>query len=514
MSKLVKFGSKAQKKLLKGVNTLAKAVQVTLGPKGRNVVIREKSETFSTKDGATVSKAVVLKDSFENMGALLVKEAALKTKEKAGDGTTTSVILAQAMVEEGFRYLFSGVHPMQIKKGMDKGLKTLITKLQSMAKKVSKENEIEKIATISANNDREIGLVVSEAINKVGKEGIVTLDQSKGLETSLELVRGMKIDKGYLSPYFVNCPEKMTVEYENVSILLFDQKLSGVNDIVPYLEKFSDDHSNPLLVIAKDIEGEALSTLVLNKIKVGLPIVAVKTPSFGDEILEDLALLTGANIISQDSEDKIVFGHAKKITISKSQTTIIDGSGDKEKIEEQKKLLKAQIQNTKNSEVLEERLAKLSGKVAVIYIGAATELELKEKKAKVEDALNATKAALNGGIVVGGGASYIRAISSLENLNLSNDEQVGVKILQYALMFPTKTIGENAGRQGDVLVEKLLEEEESIGYDALENTFCNMHEKGIIDPVFVCITALENAVSIASMLLTCSAVAVENKKNH
>jgi len=519
MAKMIEFKDKGQKHLLQGIKTLAKGVKVTLGPRGRNVVIRRGIETESTKDGATVAREIVLKDPFENMGAQLIKEAALKTSERSGDGTTTSIVLAEAMVQEGLKYVFSGANPTLIKQGMDKSVNHLLQFLSSMTKKIAGKDQIKQIATLSANNDSSIGAIVTDALEKVGKEGIVTLGEAKGIETELELVEGMQFDKGYISPYFVTNAEKMTVEFENFHLLIVDHKISSAGKIVPFLEKFAENKTGSLLILAEDIEAEALSTIVVNKIKVGHSLCAVKAPGIGEDrkaLLEDIAILTGAKVVSKDygldleTVDLQVLGRAKKASISKEKTLIIDGFGKQTEIEERKSFIKTQMEEAVDLKLqkLEERLAKLATGVAIIKLGASTEAEMKEKKFRVEDALSATKAAISEGIVVGGGVALLRAISALDTLSFSDDRDFGVSIIKHACKAPAKTIAENCGNEGSYIVEKILEKEGNEGYNGLKNYFSNLLEDGVIDPVLVTKSALRYAASISSMILTCSAMIV------
>ncbi len=525
MSKMLKFNEEALKALLKGVKTLAQAVKVTLGPKGRNVVIgRGAGAPLSTKDGVTVAKEIVLKDEFENMGAALVKESAAKTADTAGDGTTTAIVLAEAIFASGVKNVTAGVNPMSLKRGIDKAVVVLCEALSKMAKEVKSRSEIEQIATISANNDREIGQMIAEAMEKVGRDGTITISEAKGIETVLEVVEGLQFDKGYASPYFVTNAEKMTVELEAPLILVTDKKISTVKELVPILEKVVEGGQRPLLIIAEDIEGEALTTLVLNKIQGGFPLCAVKAPAFGDRrkaMLQDIAILTGATLVSEEVglvlEDVglEVLGKAKKVKVRKDDTTIIDGNGNKKEIEERVASIQAEIDNCTSDydrEKLQERLSKLSGGVGVISVGAPTETELKEKKGRVEDALHATRAAVEEGIVPGGGVALLRASKALDTLKLSSDEQVGVNIVREAIFAPAITIAQNCGEQGNLIAEKIFEKEGSFGYNGLTGTFSDLVADGVIDPVKVTKKALQNAASIAGLLLTVDVVIVDKPK--
>lgn len=522
MSKILKFDEEALKAILSGVKTLAKAVIVTLGPKGRNVVIKkEYGSPLSTKDGVTVAKEIVLKDKFENMGAQLVKEAASKTCDVAGDGTTTAIVLAEAILSEGIKNVTAGASPMSVKRGIEKAVNHVIEALNGIATQVSKHEEIEQVATISANNDKEIGLLIAKGMQKVGKDGTITIAEAKGIETTLDVVEGMQFDKGYVSPYFVTNGEKMSAELSDVRILLTDKKLSTAKEVVPVLEKAMEQGQKPLLIIADDIEGEALATLVVNKLKAGLPICAVKAPAFGDrrkEMLQDIAVLTGATVVSEEvglSLEEItpqMFGKAKAVKIKKDETTIIDGLGNAKKVEERVAQIKHQIAHVTSDydrEKLEERLAKLTGGVGVIYVGAGTEAELKEKKARVEDALHATRAAVLGGIVAGGGVALIRAMKSLDSLKLPADEAVGIEIVRQACMAPAVAIANNCGERGHVIAEKIAEKEGSYGYNGLTGVFEDLIKAGVVDPVLVTINALKNGASVSSLLITVAAMVTD-----
>lgn len=517
MSKLFKYNDQALKALLKGVKVLSKTVSITLGPRGRNVVIRrEYGSPLSTKDGVTVAKEINLKDKFENMGAELVKEAASRTSDMAGDGTTTAIVLADAIFSEGVKNVIAGANPMGIKKGIDRSVKVLCDQLNSMAKSVKSESEITQIATISANNDEEIGKIISDAMQKVGKDGIVTIGEAKGTETVLDVVEGMQFDKGYLSPYFITNPDKMSVELDNSFILITDKKISTAKEIVPFLEKLVNAGAAPLLIIADDIEGEALATLVVNKIKAGLSVCAVKAPAFGDrrkEILEDIAIVCGATVVSDEVGLNIeeigleVLGRAKKIKVSKDETTIVDGKGKSDLIKKRISQIKKQLElstSDYDKEKLEERLAKLGGGVAVINIGAFTETEMKEKKARIEDALHATRAAIAEGIVPGGGVALLRSSKALEEIKAEGDELIGVQIVKKACYAPIIAIANNCGREGNLIAEKVLEGANSFGYNGIKDEFSDLVKDGVLDPVLVTKSALKNAASVASMLISIS----------
>ncbi|NGX59921.1 MAG: 60 kDa chaperonin 1 [Chlamydiae bacterium] len=517
MAKMLKFREQALKSLLKGVKTLSKAVVVTLGPRGRNVVINKGfGSPLSTKDGVTVAKEVVLKNKFENLGASLVKEASSKTADMAGDGTTTAIVLAEAIFIGGVKNVIAGANPMLVKKGIEKAAKVLSDALTVQAKKVSSQEEIQQIATISANNDADIGVMIAKAMEKVGKDGSITTAEAKGIETTLDVVEGMQFDKGYCSPYFITNAEKMTVELENAQILITDKKLSNARDLVPILEKIMEKEQKPLLIIAEDIDGEALATLVVNKLKAGMPVCAVKAPAFGDRrkaILQDIAILTGATLVTEEVGLKLeevgpeVLGRAATMKVSKEEATIVGGAGDKSEIEKRAQQIRAEIENSTSDydkEKLQERLAKLTGGVAVIEIGAATETEMKEKKARVEDALHATRAAVLEGIVAGGGVALIRAASSLDNLKLSPEEMIGVEIVRKATLSPAIAIANNCGQQGNMIAEKIAEKEGAFGYNGLTDSFGDLIKEGVIDPVLVTKSALMNACSIAGILVTIS----------
>jgi chaperonin GroEL len=519
MAKMLQFNQDALKSILKGVKQLAKAVIVTLGPKGRNVVINKGfGAPLSTKDGVTVAKEISLKDKFENMGAQLVKEAASKTADVAGDGTTTAIVLAEAILTAGVKNVIAGANPMSVKRGIDKAVDAMLTSLDALAIKISKPEEIKQIATISANNDADIGAIIAEAMTKVGKDGTVTIAEAKSIDTTLDVVEGMQFDKGYASPYFVTNAEKMSVELDNPHILITDKKLSNARDLVPFLEKFFEKGQRPLLIIAEDIDSEALATLVVNKLKGGMPVCAAKAPAFGDRrkaILQDIAILTGATLVSEEVglvlEDVglEVLGRSRKVKVSKDETTIIDGSGDPKAIEARIQQIRNEIDNSTSDydrDKLEERLAKLVGGVAVINVGAATETELKEKKARVEDAVHATKAAVSGGIVPGGGVALLRAVKALDQLKLPGDEQVGVEIIRNAAFAPAIAIATNCGKQGNLIAEKVFEKTGGFGYNGLTDAFTDLIADGVIDPVLVTKSALIHAASISGLLITIAAM--------
>jgi chaperonin GroEL len=520
MAKILQFQEVALKSLLKGVKTLAKAVIITLGPKGRNVVIgKEFGAPISTKDGVTVAKEVHLKDKFENMGAQLVKEASSRASDVAGDGTTTAIVLAEAIFIEGVKNVMAGANPMEVKRGIEQAVKAIEEALDKLAKPVKSPQEITQIATISANNDAAVGAIIGEAMQKVGKDGIVTIGEAKGIETELKVVEGMQFNKGYVSPYFVTNAEKMIVEYDNPLILITDKKLSSAKQIVPLLEKLAAaKNARPLLIIADDIEGEALATLVINKIKGGLSVVAVKTPGFGDRgkaMLEDLAILTGATLVTDqlgyDVEEVSpeVLGSAKKIKVSKEDTTLIDGAGKSKEVQKRVGQIRHELtQSTSDydKEKLEERLAKLSGGVAVVNVGAATETEANEKKMRIEDALHATRAAIAQGIVPGGGVALIRASKALDKLKLKGDMAIGVEIVRKACYAPAIAIANNCGKTGELIAEKIAEKEGSFGYNGLNDTFSDLVKDGVIDPVLVTKSALVHAASVSGLLITIAAM--------
>ena len=513
-AKLLKYDEDARKSILKGVNTLADAVKITLGPKGRNVILsRSYGAPTVTKDGVTVAKEIELEDKFENMGAHMVKEVASKTSDVAGDGTTTATILAQAIFREGAKSVAAGSNPMDVKRGIDKAVDVVVKELKKMSKPTKDAKEIAQVGTISANNDETIGAIIAKAMEKVGKEGVITVEEAKGLETELEIVEGMQFDRGYLSPYFVTNAEKMEVELVDCFILINEKKISSMKDLLPILEQIAK-MGKPLLIISEDIEGEALATLVVNKIRGTLHVAAVKAPGFGDRrkaMLEDIATLTGGKMISEEMGYKLEntkiedLGRAKRITIDKDNTTIIGGAGSHASIQGRVKQLRAQVEETTSDydrEKLQERLAKLVGGVAVIKVGAATETEMKEKKARVEDALHATRAAVEEGIVPGGGVAYLRALPALDKMKLEGDEEVGVRIVKKALEEPLKMIANNAGMEGSIVVEKVKEKKGAYGFNARTDSYEDMIAAGVIDPTKVTRFALQNAASVASLMLT------------
>jgi chaperonin GroEL len=513
-AKILQYDEEARKSILKGVNTLADAVKVTLGPKGRNVILdKSYGAPTVTKDGVTVAKEIELEDKFENMGAQMVKEVASKTSDVAGDGTTTATLLAQAIYREGAKSVAAGSNPMDIKRGIEKAVAVVVKELAKLSKPTKDQKEIAQVGTISANNDEAIGAIIAEAMGKVGKEGVITVEEAKGLETELEIVEGMQFDRGYVSPYFVTNAEKMEVNLEDCYILINEKKISGMKDLLPILEQIAK-MGRPLLIIAEDIEGESLATLVVNKIRGTLQVAAVKAPGFGDRrkaMLEDIAILTGGKMISEDMGAKLEntkledLGRAKKIVIDKDNTTIIDGAGERAALEGRVKQIRAQIEETTSDydrEKLQERLAKLVGGVAVIKVGAATETEMKEKKARVEDALNATRAAVEEGIVPGGGVAYLRTLPALDKLKLEGDQQVGVNIVKKALEEPLKMIVFNAGHEGSIAVEKVKGKKGAFGFNARTDEYEDLIEAGVIDPTKVTRFALQNAASVASLMLT------------
>ncbi|RXG22825.1 MULTISPECIES: chaperonin GroEL [Leeuwenhoekiella] len=516
MAKEITFDISARDGIKRGVDALANAVKVTLGPKGRNVIINKSfGAPQVTKDGVTVAKEIELKDPLENMGAQMVKEVASKTNDLAGDGTTTATVLAQAIVQEGLKNVAAGANPMDLKRGIDKAVEAITKDLAAQTKEVGNSSEkIKQIAAISANNDDVIGELIAEAFGKVGKEGVITVEEAKGTETYVDVVEGMQFDRGYLSPYFVTDSEKMQTELENPYILLFDKKISSMKDLLPVLEPVAQS-GKPLLIIAEDVDGEALATLVVNKLRGALKIAAVKAPGFGDRrkaMLEDIAILTGGTVISEERGFTLenatidMLGTAENVTIDKDNTTIVNGSGDKDGIKGRINQIKAQIESTTSDydkEKLQERLAKLAGGVAVLYVGAASEVEMKEKKDRVDDALHATRAAVEEGIVAGGGVALVRAKRALESLEALNaDEATGIKIVAKAIEAPLRTIVANAGGEGSVVIAKVIEGEEDYGYDAKTDTYVNMLAAGIIDPKKVTRVALENAASVSGMILT------------
>ncbi len=518
MAKMIEYDSVARDKIKKGVDKLADAVKVTLGPKGRNVIIDKKfgSPTI-TKDGVTVAKEIELEDPFENMGAQMVKEVASKTSDVAGDGTTTATVLAQAMYREGLKNVTAGANPMALKRGIEAAIKAVVKEIRSMSTEVDGKTQIAQVGAISANNDMVIGDLISDAMEKVGKDGVITVEEAKSTDTTLDVVEGMQFDRGYLSPYFVTNPDNMEAVLEDVLILIHDKKISNMKDLLPVLEKVAQ-MGKPLLVISEDIEGEALATLVVNKLRGTLKICAVKAPGFGDRrkaMLEDIATLTGGKVISEDLGFKLEntgpsdLGKAKRITIDKDNTTIVEGGGKTEDIKGRIGQIKKQIEETTSdydSEKLQERLAKLAGGVAVINVGAATETEMKEKKARVEDALHATRAAVEEGIIPGGGVIYIRAEKALDKLKLKGDEAIGITIVRRSLEEPIRQICENAGAEGSIVVNKVRGGEANFGFNAETGEYGDMNKMGVIDPTKVSRTALENAASIAALLLTTEAL--------
>lgn len=530
MAKEITFDTSARDRLKRGVDKLADAVKVTLGPKGRNVILDKKfGAPTVTKDGVSVAKEIELKDPIENMGAQLVKEVASKTADAAGDGTTTATVLAQSIYAHGIKNVAAGANPMDLKRGIDKAVIAVVDNLRKQSKKIKDSSEIQQVATISANSDETIGKMIADAMEKVGKDGVITVEEAKGTETEVKTVEGMQFDRGYLSPYFVTNAEKMEAELESPYILIYDKKISSMKELLPVLEQTAQT-GKPLVIIAEEVEGEALATLVVNKIRGALRVAAVKAPGFGDRrkaMLEDIAILTGGQVISEERGFKLdnttldMLGRAEKVNIDKDNTTIVNGAGKKAEITGRIGQIKAQIETTTSDydkEKLQERLAKLSGGVAILYIGAATEVEMKEKKDRVDDALHATRAAVQEGIVAGGGVAYIRAIESLKDLTtlgLDNEDQAtGVNIVRLALESPLRTIAENAGQEASVIVNKVKEGKKDYGYNARENKFENFFEAGIIDPTKVSRLALENAASISGLLLTTEAVVSEIPEEH
>jgi chaperonin GroEL len=527
MAKDITFNLEARDALKRGVDALANAVKVTLGPKGRNVIIDKKYGAPSiTKDGVTVAKEIELKNPVENMGAQMLKEVASKTADVAGDGTTTATVLAQAIVTAGLKNVAAGANPMDLKRGIDKAVTSVIDSLKKMSKSVGNDSkQIEQVATISANNDNEIGKLIAQAMEKVKKEGVVTVEEAKGTETTVTVVEGMQFDRGYISPYFVTNPDKMESVLENPYILIYDKKISNMKELLPVLEKVVQT-GRPLLIIAEDVDGEALATLVVNKLRGSLKIAAVKAPGFGDRrkaMMEDIAILTGGTVISEEQGFKLdgaeltSLGRAEKISIDKDNSTIVNGAGTKEDIKARVNQIKAQIETTTSDydkEKLQERLAKLAGGVAVLYVGAATEVEMKEKKDRVDDALNATRAAIEEGIVPGGGVAYIRCIAALDKIKGANDdENTGVGIVKRALEEPLRQIVANAGSEGSIVVQKVKEGKDDFGYNARTDVYENMYAAGVIDPTKVSRVALENAASIAAMLLTTECVLADIKED-
>ncbi|MFW2436925.1 MAG: chaperonin GroEL [Parvibaculales bacterium] len=522
MTKEVKFGSEARDAMLRGVDILADAVKVTLGPKGRNVVLDKSfGAPRTTKDGVSVAKEIVLEDKFENMGAQMVREVASRTNDEAGDGTTTATVLTQAIVREGHKAVAAGMNPMDLKRGIDQAVTAALADLKRRAKKVKSNEEIAQVGTISANGEAEIGSMIAEAMHRVGNEGVITVEEAKGLESELTVVEGMQFDRGYLSPYFITNAEKMTTELEDPLILLHETKLSNLQAMVPILEAVVQS-SRPLLIIAEDIEGEALATLVVNKLRGGLKIAAVKAPGFGDRrkaMLEDLAVLTGGQVVSEDLGIKLenvtlnMLGSAKRVNITKDETTIVDGVGKKKEIDARVTQIRAQAEATTSDydrEKLQERLAKLSGGVAVLKVGGATEVEVKERKDRVDDALNATRAAVEGGIVPGGGTALLLATAAVMKETSTNaDINAGIKIVRRALEAPLRQIAENAGVEGSIVVGKVLEGKGKFGFDAQNEVYCDLIAAGIVDPAKVVITALRDAASVAGLLITTEAMVAD-----
>jgi chaperonin GroEL len=521
-AKQLLFSDAARQQILKGITTLSDAVKATLGPRGRNVIIDKKfGAPTITKDGVTVAKEIELKDPYENMGAQLLREVASKTSDVAGDGTTTATVIAYAVYKEGMKYVIAGANSIDIKRGIDKSVETVIAELKAMSKPVAEKKEIAQVGTISANNDPSIGELIAEAMDKVGKDGVITVEEAKSMATTLEVVEGMQFDRGYVSPYFITDADRMECTLENAFVLIYDKKISSMKDLLPVLEQTAK-LGKPLMIIAEDIDGEALATLVVNKLRGTLQVCAVKAPGFGDRrkaMLEDIATLTGGQVITEDLGLKLEnvkiadLGKARKINVEKENTTIVEGAGDQAKIQGRVKQIKAQIEESSSDydkEKLQERLAKLVGGVAVINVGAATEAEMKEKKARVEDALHATRAAVEEGIVPGGGVALIRCIKSLEKIKLDHDQQIGVTIVKKALEEPIRQIVANAGLESSIICEKVkLSKEPNYGYDAYKEEFCDMIKAGIIDPTKVTRTALQNAASVAGLMLTTEVMITE-----
>jgi chaperonin GroEL len=524
MAKEIKYDQDGRSAILKGINTLADAVKVTLGPKGRNVILEKSfgSPTI-TKDGVTVAKEIELEDKFENMGAQMVKEVASKTSDVAGDGTTTATVLAQAIYREGVKLVTAGNNPMEIKRGMDQAVSVIVDELKKMSKKTEEQKEIAQVGTISANNDPTIGNIIAEAMDKVGKEGVITVEEAKGMETNLDIVEGMQFDRGYLSPYFVTDAERMECSLEDPYILLHEKKISNMKDLLPILEQIARS-GKPFVIIAEDVEGEALATLVVNKLRGTLKCAAIKAPGFGDRrkaMLEDVAVLTGGKMIAEDLGIKLEnitmadLGQAKRVTIDKDNTTIVEGLGKKAEIEARVKQIRAQVEETTSDydrEKLQERLAKIVGGVAVINVGAATETEMKEKKARVEDALHATRAAVEEGIVPGGGVALVRTLPALEKLKLAGEQQLGVNIIKKALESPLRWIAQNTGFDGSIVVERVKNEKGNFGFNAQTEEYEDMVAAGIIDPTKVVRCAIQNAASVASLLVTTEALIAEKPK--
>lgn len=525
-AKQIHYDLEARDALKRGVDKLANAVKVTLGPRGRNVVIEKSFGAPNiTKDGVTVAKEIELSDKVENLGAQMVREVASRTSDNAGDGTTTATVLAQSIINQGLKNVTAGANPMDLKRGIDKAVEAVVAELKKMSKEISGRNEIAQVGTISANNDEAIGNLIADAMEKVGKDGVITVEEAKGTETYLETVEGMQFDRGYLSPYFVTNADSMTTEFDNPYLLIFDKKISAMKDLLPILEKVIQT-SRPLLIIAEDVEGEALATLVVNKLRGSLKIAAVKAPGFGDRrkaMLEDIAILTGGTVISEERGYKLenatidFLGQADRVSIDKDNTTVVGGKGDDKDIKARINQIKAQIESTTSDydrEKLQERLAKLAGGVAVLYIGAASEVEMKEKKARVEDALHATRAAVEEGIVPGGGVALLRALKALKGLKGENaDQEVGFDIISRAVQAPLRTIAANAGVEGSIVVQKVLDGKDNFGYNARTEVYEDLIKAGVIDPTKVTRSALENAASVAGLLLTTEAVVVEKPED-
>jgi len=520
-SKMIKFDEDARRAILKGVQILSRVVKVTLGPKGRNVVLEKKfGAPTITKDGVTVAKEVDLEDKFENMGAQMVKEVASKTSDDAGDGTTTATILAEAIYREGLKAVAAGVNSMEIKKGIDQAVEVVVESLKKLKTDVQGRTEIAQVATISANNDETIGNLIADAMEKVGKDGVITVEEAKGMATTLDVVEGMQFDRGYLSPYFITNPDKMECILEDAYILLYEKKITAMKDLLPLLEKIAQK-GRPILIIAEEVEGEALATLVVNKIRGTLQCSSVKAPGYGDRrraMLEDIAVLTGGKLVSEDIGIKLEnvqmsdMGQAKRIVIDKENTTIIEGAGKKADIQARIQQIRSEIEQTKSDydkEKLQERLAKLAGGVAVLNVGAPTEVAMKEKKARVEDALHATRAASQEGIVPGGGVAFIRCLPDLDKLKLNGDQQIGVEIIKKSIEEPLKQLAANAGKEGSVIIEHVKKEKTNFGYNVMSEKIEDLVQAGIIDPTKVTRTALQNAASIAGLLVTTEAVIVE-----
>lgn len=525
-AKKIKFKDDARQKILKGVQTLASAVKVTLGPKGRNVVIdKSYGSPQITKDGVTVAKEIELDDKHENMGAQMVKEVANKTADKAGDGTTTATILAEAIYSEGLKNVTAGANPMELKKGIEKAVVLVVSELGKLSKPIKNTTEITQVATISANGDKEIGEIIAKAMESVGKDGTITVEEAKGFETTLDVVKGMNFDRGYVSSYFVTNPEKLEAELDDAYVLIYEKKISSMKEFLPILQAAAET-GKPLLILAEDIEGEALATLVVNRLRAGLKVCAVKAPGFGDRrkaMLEDIAIVTGGEFISEDLGIKLenvtldMLGRVKKVIVKKEETTLVDGVGKKEEIQKRIDLIKSQIQDSDSDydkEKLQERLAKLTGGVAVIKVGGATELEVKEKKDRVDDAQHATKAAVEEGILPGGGIAFIRTQKSLDKLisSLNGDEKIGAEIIKKSLSYPLRQIAENAGAEGSLVIQKVQQMKVTEGYDASNDTYVDMYEKGIVDPTKVVRCTIQFAASIASLLLTTEAIITEEEQ--